>query len=125
MTEYDIHAAVVEYVQAKYKDVLWYSDLNGVKLTIGQATKIKRLQMPDTKWLDLFFPEPRGAYSGLFIELKRSRSEYRRKDGGIRESEHIQAQLATMKALRERGYYAEFADYEKALYLIDWYFGGL
>lgn len=48
---------------------LTHASLNGVRLTIGQAIKAKKSGMlrgvPD-----VFMPAPRGAWTGLFIEMK-------------------------------------------------------
>jgi hypothetical protein len=44
--------------------------LNGVRLSIGQATKAKRTGMKKG-YPDIFLPIRRGIYPGLFIELKK------------------------------------------------------
>ena len=44
--------------------------LNGVRLSIGQATKAKRTGMKKG-FPDIFLPVPKNDYHGLFIELKR------------------------------------------------------
>ena len=47
-----------------------FSTLNGVRLTIGQATKAKR--SGNKKGVpDIWLPVKRGKFSGLVIELKR------------------------------------------------------
>jgi hypothetical protein len=51
---------------------LWLlnGSLNGVRLTIGQAVKCKRIGMKKG-FPDISLPVPRGEYHGLYIELKR------------------------------------------------------
>jgi hypothetical protein len=49
---------------------LLHASLNGVRLTIGQATKAKRAGMKKG-YPDIFLPVKRGIYSGLYIELKK------------------------------------------------------
>jgi hypothetical protein len=46
------------------------SSLNGVRLSIGQATKAKRAGMKKG-YPDIFLPVPKGIFHGLFIELKK------------------------------------------------------
>lgn len=45
------------------------ASLNGVRLTIGQAVKAKKMGM-SRGYPDVSLPVPRGEYHGLFIELK-------------------------------------------------------
>jgi len=44
--------------------------LNGVRITIGQAMKMRRAGMKKG-YPDIFLPVRKGRYSGLYIELKR------------------------------------------------------
>jgi hypothetical protein len=119
--EYDLHVQVVAYLKLKYPDTMFRSDLAGIRLTIGLARKAKRLQN-GRGWPDLLLAEPRRGYAGLFIELKASHADLYTKNGQLRQVEHIQEQLATLEALRERGYRAEFAvGFDGAQTLIDWY----
>ncbi len=126
MNEYQLHLSVVEYVQYQYPDLMWYSDLNGVRLPIGLAVKVKRLQHPQNKWLDIFFPEPRGDYNGLFIELKcetYGARGYLLKDGCLSTREHIQAQQKAIDYLLARNFAAFFAGgFDEAKTIIDDYF---
>jgi hypothetical protein len=130
MTEYAIQLAVLEFVRYQYPRVMWQSSFDGIYISgsddgkaKGYAAKMQRLQQSDEAYPDLFFPEPRGVYNGLYIELKTSKDKYLTKAGELRQNQHIQDQWATILKLNERGYYAAFADYDEALHLIGWYFG--
>ena len=123
-TEYKLQERVVKYVEYRYPEVMFYSDLSGIRLPIGLAVKVKKIQHKKRKWLDIFFPEPRLGFAGLFIELKKSRRDYLTKGGFIRQSEHVQAQWRTIQSLIARGFYADFAGgYDEAIEIINWYFG--
>jgi len=57
--------------QIKYPELqLLNGSLNGVKLSIGQATKAKRQGMRKG-YPDIFLPVSSGCWHGLFIELKK------------------------------------------------------
>lgn len=59
-----------EMQEAQYPELkLLKADLNGVRLTIGQAMKAKRAGMKKG-YPDMFLPIQRNGYAGLFIELK-------------------------------------------------------
>ena len=70
LKEENLHLAVCNYIRMQYPDVLFNSDMSGVKLTMGQAIKAKRLRSCKG-FPDLVIYEPRGEHKGLFIELKR------------------------------------------------------
>lgn len=73
-----------------------YGTLNGVKLTIGQATKAKKggnkAGVPD-----IVLPYPTGKYHGLYIELK------------VGKNKPSKEQKEYIKYLRSVGYCAEVA----------------
>jgi hypothetical protein len=68
------------------------ASLNGVRLTIGQATKANRAGMKKG-YPDIFLPVKRGIYSGLFIELKKVGGQKPRPE-----------QIEWLKALSEQGF---------------------
>ena len=72
------------------------ASLNGVRLTIGQAKKVKKSGMRKG-YPDLFLPVPRGGYHGLYIELKR------KKRGKALEASDDQKWW--LRKLTEQGYY--------------------
>lgn len=105
---------LVEWIQRNYQDVIFTSALGGIKTSIGMAVKMKRLGYRKA-WPDLFFAEPRyilpvGLVYGLFIELKA-------KGGRVTTD-----QVKMIEDLRERGYWAEICELEKAKNIIRLYF---
>lgn len=113
---------VCDYLRMQYPNVIFRSDFaSGMKLSIGQAIKHKRLQS-SRAWPDLFIVEPVEPYGyiGLFIELKAV--NIYKKDGSLLKNEHLAEQEACMQQLRERGYAATFAvGFEDAKQVIDTY----
>ena len=134
MSEAILHQQIIDYVKAQYPDVLVNTDLSGIKLTPGQANKVSNLRT-GRAWPDIFFPEPRGIFKGLFIELK-IESPYK-KDGSLKkqiqrkklrngvviEYDHLKEQYEMLIKLEDKGYYAEFGvGFYDTKDIIDWYF---
>lgn len=68
--EKDIHKSVCEYLKIAYPKCLFNSDMSGVWLN-SYSTKNSASQLRYAKgYPDIFIPEPRGGYFGLYIELK-------------------------------------------------------
>lgn len=135
MTELELQAQVADYLRLQYPGVLFHSDFgSGIKLTMGQAIKQKRLQGGRRSWPDMFIAEPKDGlnmrtggnpniYAGLFIELKKEGTRLKKKNGEWA-SEHIAEQAALLGRLEYRGYQAEFAcGFNEAKKLIDEYLG--
>ena len=109
ISEKDLQVMVAQYLRLRYPDTLFHSDYgSGVKLTPGQARAQSQQNGGRRAWPDLFIAEPRGAYTGLFIELKRAGTRLRKRDGNY-STVHIAEQAEVLGQLRERGYAAEFA----------------
>jgi hypothetical protein len=93
MTELELQAQVADYIRLKYPSVIFHSDFgSGIKLTMGQAIRQKRLNGGRRSWPDMFIAETviskirhddgsYNAYSGLFVELKREGTRIFKKDG--------------------------------------------
>lgn len=126
MTELELQAQVADYIRLQYPDVIFHSDFgSGIKLTMGQAIKQKRLNGGRRAWPDMFLAEPKGKYSGLFIELKKEGVRVYKKDGALVADEHIREQFDMLHDLRRKGYAAEFAcGFDEAKKLIDDYMKG-
>lgn len=108
MKEGDLQIQVCRYIQIQYPDVLFTSESSGVRLTIGQAKKLKAMRSKDCKLPDLMIFEPNRQYKGLFLELKRE-GEKVFKENGEPYAGHIAEQDRTLQRLREKGYFATFA----------------
>jgi len=144
MTELDIQIQVADYLRLRYPNVLFHSDFgSGIKLTMGQAIKQKRLQGGRRSWPDMFIAEPKNVKAeckvitdgdvikearfleqkyGLFIELKKAGTRIFKKDGTLVSDAHICEQFDMLEQLRQRGYVAEFAcGFDEAKKIIDEY----
>ena len=139
MREIDLQAQVADYIRLQYPNVIFHSDFgSGIKLTMGQAIKQKRLNGGRRSWPDMFIAEQsvrhedvsdhaigEWNYAGLFIELKREGTRIFKKDGKLVADEHIREQFDMLHDLRARGYAAEFAcGFDEAKKLIDDYMKG-
>ncbi len=123
--EADLHQQVVTYLNIAYPGTLYRTDFAaGVKMTIGQAVRHKKLQKCKA-WPDLFICERRGGYGGLFIEIKRSKDEVYLKSGAFKQDKHIQEQQEILVQLRLRQYAAFFGcGFDSIKVIIDNYLNG-
>ena len=104
MNEEATHKLICQYLKARYPNVLFNTDLSGIKLTMGQAVKVKALRSCKG-FPDIVIYEPRNGYHGLFIELKREGEKIYKKDG-TPVSEHVKEQLEVIEKLLWLGYQA-------------------
>lgn len=132
MTELELQAQVADYLRLQYPDILFHSDFgSGIKLSIGQAIKQKRLNGGRRSWPDMFIAKPKTVatedgdkyrYAGLFIELKKAGTKIYKKNGELVADEHIREQYEMLSRLFEDGYMAEFAcGFDEAKAIIDKY----
>ena len=127
--EHDMYLQIADYLRYNYPNAIYRFDLAAdLKLSIGQATKHKRLQ-GRRGYPDLFIAEPKTVeregdkyyYDGLFIELKREGTRLTKKNGEPA-NEHIKEQLDLLAELSLRGYAACFAvGFDEAKKIIDEY----
>ena len=114
-----IHIAVCDYLRHQYPTAIFTSESAGVKLTMGQAVKAKKMRS-SSKLPDIWILEPNNGYHGLLIELK---SEYPFTKTGKPKSKHIEEQLDIIKRLKNRGYCAGMVTgFDEAKTVIDAYF---
>lgn len=137
--EESLQISICKYIRLQYPKVLFNVDLSGIKLTIGQATKLKK-QRSGKSFPDISIYETNNKYSGLFIEskretpylkdgktLKRQMVAVYKTIGGekikVDEYNHLEKQAIMHQRLRERGYKAEFVwNIDMAIDIIDRYF---
>lgn len=105
--EYYIQCRIADYLRDVYPDVVFRSDLGGVKLTMGQAVKVKRLQA-GRAFPDMFVAASRHGRHGLFGEIKVDADEVYTKKGELRQDAHTQKQAEMLARLRGQGYEADF-----------------
>lgn len=106
--EESMQKAVCTWLKFQYCDVIFRSDGGGIRLTMGQAMKVKAIQH-SRSFPDLFICEARGGYHGLFLELKRKDESVWLRDGALTVNPHIREQYEMIKELRKRGFCADFA----------------
>ena len=124
MNESQVQENIAAYIRLKYPKVLFHSDFgSGIKLTKGQAIKQKKQNGGLRGWPDLFVAEPSHGHKGLFIELKKSGTRLKKKDGSWASS-HLEEQNEMLNKLQAKGYAAYFAiGYDEAKEIIDDYLG--
>jgi len=121
--EEQLQISVCIYLKAQYSNTVFFSDASGIRLTIGQAVKAKKMRS-GRAIPDLFIAHPTDKYHGLFIELK-AESPYN-KNGTLKKNDHLQEQFQMMQLLQTKGYCAAFATgFDEAQNIIDNYFNGL
>jgi len=109
--EDNIHLAIANYIRAQYPGVLFLSDGAGVRVSsMRQAVQMAKLRNPSRGWPDLFIPKKnhRHGFGGLFLELKKDRSEVYTKSGKLRNNKHIQEQQLVLDKLWILGYQAQW-----------------
>lgn len=117
MTEEQLHRQICTYL--KLKGVLFNTDLSGIKMSIGQARKIKNLRS-SRGFPDIVIYEPKNGYHGLFLEVKKNIPF--KKNGELKSDKHLQEQMDMIGELESRGYKAYFVwDFDQAKKIIDTY----
>lgn len=125
--EYDLQVTIADYLRMAHPHVLFRSDMGGVRLSIGTAKKVKRIQK-NRAFPDLFVFEQIGDFGGLFIELKIGEDQYftKARDRLINgKATHLLEQCSVLMRLREKGYAADMVfSYEEAVECISLYLDG-
>lgn len=122
--EESLQIALSKYLQLKYPDVIFTSESSGIRLTIGQAVKAKKMRA-NCKLPDLIILEPKGKYAGMALELKKFGEKVFKKNGEPLAG-HVAEQWQTVERLRRKGYYSTFAiGLDHAIGMIDLYMKGL
>lgn len=117
--EENLQIQVCQYIKLQYPDAIFFSDASGIRLTIGQAVKAKKMRS-GRAIPDIFIAHPNNKYHGLFLELKAD-AIYNKK--GVLKTSHLQEQEQMIERLKLKGYYACFAiGFDSTKYLIDDYF---
>lgn len=121
MTEAQEHSEVCKFLKKDYPNVLFNTDMSGIRLSIGMAKHAKTLRSHNG-FPDLFIIEPKGEYNGLFIELKRTGEKLLMKNGTTPVSFHVSEQFAVKLELVKRNFKCEFAiGFEHAKEIINEY----
>lgn len=107
-TEREVHKSICTYIRTKYPEVIFFSDMSGLKTSIGVAMQMKALRS-SRAIPDLFICSPRGGYAGLFLEIKSDDVKLFLKDGSFTKEKHITEQAAMLDTLKHLGYASYFA----------------
>ncbi len=105
MLEDNIHKQICEYIKLQYPDFEFNTDMSGIKLTIGQAKKIKKLRS-SRAFPDIVIYEPTTKYCGLFLEVKKETPF--KINGDLKKCEHLKEQQIKMDKLIYKGYSCSF-----------------
>jgi len=108
MKEENLQINVCKYLDAQYKDVVYTSDMSGVRLTKGQAVKAKKQRSKQYKIPDLLILQANQKYAGLILELKTDVSKVFGKKGQVLKNIHVESQIKTLYKLTAVGYFATF-----------------
>ena len=108
MTEKQLHKQVCKYLDLQYPEIIYTSDMSGMKCTIGQAVEMKAKRCKRYVIPDLLILHPNNEYKGLFIEIKINLGEIVTKKGEMRGDKHIREQFKTLSKLIDLGYAAVF-----------------
>lgn len=119
--EYDLQKDICQYIRIQYPDLIFTSDLSGIRLPMGLAVKTAKLRS-SRAIPDLLIFEPRHGYHGLFIELKRPGVSFFKKDGITPATEHYAEQWEMINRLLSKGYLSTHCNtFETAKTIIDSY----
>ncbi len=119
--EFSEQKALCLYIKLQYPDVIFTSDLSGIRLPQGLANKIKDLKC-DKSIPDLTIYEPSKGYHGLVIEMKATGVSVYTQHGNIVSNEHIQSQEKMLIRFNEKGYLGVWGlGYECAKRIVDEY----
>lgn len=111
----------VQYLKEKYPNVLYRVAVDGVRLSIGTAVKLKRSGVLQRSLPDVEVFYPTSTHHGLFVEMKVTGRRLRKRDGSYVD-EHTEEQANTLRALNAVGYYATFCcGYEHAVRVLEAY----
>lgn len=122
-TETNLHIAIANYIKLQYPSVIFTSESSGIRLSIGQATQIKKMRS-SAGLPDLWLLEPRKGYHSCLLELKREGTVIYKKNGDLRKDKHLAEQEDILHRLQEKGFFAKFVvGFDDAKAVVDFYLG--
>lgn len=107
MKETDLYEQIAQYLNLKYPHVIYHFDLSGMWTPSHQARNLYG-RLNSRAFPDFVIYQPRGAYAGLAIEIKKEGTVLYKKDGTLRASEHVKEQNRMLARLRLASYSADF-----------------
>lgn len=108
--EEKLQLSVCQYLDLQYPNVIYTSDLSGIKLSKGSAVKAKKMRCKKYKIPDLLILHPNETYKGLILELKNKASDVYNQNGTFKKANdnHVEKQYKTIVQLRSLGYESMF-----------------
>lgn len=118
MSEEHIQQCFCDWLKLFHPDIIFKSDLSGIKLNKGQAKKVSKGRSCNS-FCDMEIYEPTEKYHGLFLEWKKETPfkkngelkkmiRYRNINGIKVPYDHLQEQQNMIDRLNKKGYYACF-----------------
>ena len=119
--EESLHKSICQFIKFQYPKAIFKTDMSGIKLTMGQAMKMKGLRssngFPD---IMIFEPSKSEICSALFLEVKKE-SPYKI-NGDLKKDLHLEEQNEMHIKLRARNFYTSFVwSLEQAIVIINNY----
>mgnify|MGYP000200430640 CR=1 FL=1 len=105
MTEKQIHKQITDFIKIQYPKLIFNTDASGIKLTIGQATQMKKLRSGNG-FPDICIYEPNEQWNALFLEVKKETPF--KKDGTLKSNKHLEEQVGMHKKLFMKNYCVKF-----------------
>ena len=123
MTEKQLHKQICNYLHLQYPKVIFTTDASGLRMSIGEAVRVKKLRssnnFPDIMIFETVKDYYNYSFCGLFLEIK-IKSPYKKNSTEILAVHKNQNEFH--KQLRKRGYIALFVwTFEMAKQTIDKY----
>lgn len=120
--EEGVQAALALYIKMNYPDVIFTAESSGLKVTIGQAVKMKN-QRSKGKLPDVLILEPRGTFAGLVIELKHDDIDIGKALlSDAKRWDHLKEQHLMLERLATKGYQsAMLAGFDACKKMVDKY----
>ncbi len=106
-SENSVHYQVAQYLKIQFPTILFHTDASGELRTEAQRFRMAKINK-GAKWPDLFIAHPVNGRCGLFIEIKRDRSDLYLADGVTFKNPHVIGQYKILQHLRALNYGAYF-----------------
>lgn len=120
-TEKRLHKSICQYIKLQYPNIYFMSDPSGLRMSIGMATELKATRSKHAQ-LDIVVFEPKGKFHGLFLEVKKDRSEVFKKNGEFKQNKHVKEQAETIEHLKSKGYDVHYVfDFDEGIQIIETY----
>ena len=121
MTEEQEQIQFIKYAELQYPGIEFRVDKDG-QFARGKALWSKAKQKGKKGFPDVVIPVPRGTYTGLVIEMKRSGEAVYKKDGGLRKDDHLEDQQWWLNWFKSCGCHAVFCiGFDEAKQVLDNY----